>query len=74
MRNFIAGLFVGFAILAMFYFLFDGISLEQERREIAATQCDRALEKIEQAKVGKHIRVNGVGLLKTSHHAGRVEK
>lgn len=61
MKNFIAGIFVGFCILAMFYFLFDGMASVQEEREIAAlTECDRQLA---HCGTGQHCVVKGRQLL-----------
>jgi hypothetical protein len=61
MRNFIAGIFVGFMILAMFFFLFEGMATVQEQREHAALSY-----KIDNTKVGKTIQARGTGLFVTS--------
>lgn len=65
--SFTIGLIVGAIIMAFIAVGMQGMADESELRENAS------LAKIESAGVGQHIRVNGVGLLKTSHHAGRVE-
>ena len=60
MKQFIAGIFVGFMILAIVFFLLDGMSNVQEERETYLA------EKIDSAKVGKTIQLRGKGFFVTS--------
>lgn len=68
MKEFIAGIFVGFMILAVFYFLFDSMSLEEERREAAASQCD---QEIARCTTGQHCKVMGRDLLTITARGAR---
>ena len=60
MKTFIAGIFVGFMILAIIFFCFEGAARVQEDRETYLA------EKIDGAPVGKTIQLRGKGFFVTS--------
>ena len=58
MRNFIAGIFVGFCILAMFYFLFDGMAKTQEIREASVVE-----QQLARCGTGQHCKIGNKQML-----------
>ena len=60
MKEFIAGIFVGFMILAFVFFAMGGMAQVQEDREQSLA------EKIDTAPVGKTIQMRGKGFFVTS--------
>lgn len=59
MKQFIAGIFVGFIIFCFFWSFMDGVVKQEEIRETALEK------KIRRTAVGNHVDLAGCGFLKT---------